>query len=289
MGLLVGLAVGFQFYNDNIYRQDWISQRDMFWQLSWRVPGLNPGTSILAVNTPTLIHTDYALALPVNFIYSYKHNSPQLDYWMFYLPTDVGTVIPQLSGNVTLQGTTRAVSFNGSTDHSIVVWFSSSGCLRLVDSNHDRFLPIPALAQASLALSHTAQVITDPSAPARPPKNIFGSEPQHGWCYYFQQADLSRQKGDWQHISQIYSQATGHQLSPDDPTEWMPFIEGLLSGNNITAASDLIRKVLNSPTPSRSALCDLVSRVETRDSQTIGAIQQSGLGAMLACQTLGSP
>src|SRR5258706_2105915 len=40
--LLIALGVGQQFFNANIFRRDWGKQQEILWQLSWRVPGLQP-------------------------------------------------------------------------------------------------------------------------------------------------------------------------------------------------------------------------------------------------------
>ena len=58
-----------------------------------------------------------------------------------------------------------------------------------------------------------------------PPQIIFGAEPAHDWCYYYQQAALARQQGDWETIRALYQEALGHGLYPNDSVEWMPFVQ----------------------------------------------------------------
>jgi len=46
----------------------------------------------------------------------------------------------------------------------------------------------------SLYLSDLKLIEANPSTAAMPP-NVTGIEPKHGWCYYFEKADLARQQG----------------------------------------------------------------------------------------------
>ena len=41
---------------------------------------------------------------------------------------------------------------------------------------------------------------------------MFGSEPPHLWCYYFEKADLARQLQDWQSVLQLEKQARARGL-----------------------------------------------------------------------------
>ena len=40
-----------------------------------------------------------------------------------------------------------------------------------------------------------------------PPPMLFGPEPPHTWCYYFQKADLARQRGDWDEVARLGDEA----------------------------------------------------------------------------------
>ena len=57
------------------------------------------------------------------------------------------------------------------------------------------------------------------------PREIFGQEPEHGWCYFFQKADLASQFGDWEQIVDIGDKAIGLGLKPKNKDEWLLFID----------------------------------------------------------------
>ena len=58
------------------------------------------------------------------------------------------------------------------------------------------------------------------------PRQFYGNEPQHGWCYYFEQAELARQKGDWEQVVDLGNNAFALDDHPNDPVERFVFIEG---------------------------------------------------------------
>jgi hypothetical protein len=61
--------------------------------------------------------------------------------------------------------------------------------------------------------------------PHTPPMIPFGAEPAHGWCYFYQKAELARQQGDWDSIAALGAEAASLDLAPADPIEWMPFLQ----------------------------------------------------------------
>ena len=73
-----------------------------------------------------------------------------------------------------------------------------------------------------MPLSRLDLIQTDPARPAQPP---FGVEPQPTWCYYFERADLARQRGDWQSVADLAEQAGAAGFSPHAASEFLPFVE----------------------------------------------------------------
>jgi hypothetical protein len=63
----------------------------------------------------------------------------------------------------------------------------------------------------------------------QPPVEIFGLEPEHTWCYYYQKAMYARQVGDWEAIAKLGDEAKASGYSAGDAAEWMVFIEGYAS------------------------------------------------------------
>ena len=54
---------------------------------------------------------------------------------------------------------------------------------------------------------------------------VYGPEPEHNFCYYFEKADLARQFKDWSSVVAL-AEAALQLEHPDNPAEQMVFIEG---------------------------------------------------------------
>jgi hypothetical protein len=59
----------------------------------------------------------------------------------------------------------------------------------------------------------------------KPLSFVFGAEPIHGWCYFYQKAELARQVGDWETVSALSVESASQNLIPADPVEWTPFLQ----------------------------------------------------------------
>ena len=76
-----------------------------------------------------------------------------------------------------------------------------------------------------IAQNSRAEKIVPRGESHTPPISIFGSEPVHDWCFYFQKASLARQNGDWDVVANLGDEAQSQGLHPNDPIEWMPFLQ----------------------------------------------------------------
>jgi len=72
--------------------------------------------------------------------------------------------------------------------------------------------------------SETEKILTEEPSP-KVPETLFGPEPDHGWCYYYEKATLARQRGDWNEVLQLSDEAASKGLKPYDLIEWMPFLQ----------------------------------------------------------------
>jgi len=104
--------------------------------------------------------------------------------------------------------------------------------------------------------------------------NVYGPEPAHGWCYYFEQADLARQMKDWSSVIKLGDQAFKLNDYPNDPVERFVFIEGYAHTDNWTRAKELaIESYKVSPNYVGPLLCKLLNRLDRevpagKDKQT---------------------
>lgn len=253
--LVASMSIGTNFYNANTYRREWNTQKDFFWQMAWRAPALKPGTLILTHNLPFTYYSDNSLTAPLNWIYAPDTSGPSIPYFLAYTRVRVGASIPQLKEGERVYQVYRNVSFESSTSNALTIFYSPPGCLRMLDPQRDRLPIYPGELEKAIDISHLDQIIVDPAVPARPPAQIFGPEPEHSWCYYFESAELARQRGDWQQVAGLGDQAAEQGLRAGEPSEYMVFIDGYAHAGRWGQAMELVQKVYAEKPKLQSNLC----------------------------------
>ncbi len=273
---LVALAAGRQALWADSFRRDWISQKTLFWQMIWRAPGLAPNTTILMNEGPFNYYADNSLGAALNWIYAPDNSSAQIPYVLFY-PTSrmqPGGSLPGLQAGLPINYDYAIGKFSGSTSQVAAFYFQPPGCLRLLDPEIDsqnHFITDGSLMRDAAQLSSSAWIKAD--ATARMPE-IYGPEPSHGWCYYFERADLARQMGDWAGVVKLGDQAFKVNDYPNDPIERFVFVEGYAHAGNWGRAKELaIDSYRVSPNYVGPLLCKLLNRLDreaqaSKDKQT---------------------
>jgi hypothetical protein len=264
LGVIIGLASASAFHLANYYRQDWELTKRFFWQLSWRVPGIEPDTVLLTYRPPFTYSTDNSLTAPLNWIYAQELDSEKLPY-LFY---DVASHSPfkwnSLDSTKALQQQYRIMNFSGSFSRAISVFYEQPNCVKVMEPLIDSELPAKPLYITPGALfSKTELIDTDPAKPASPPVEIFGPEPAHDWCYYFEKAELARQSGDWQQVAELADLALPGSpvMTEANALEWIPFIEGFARAARWDEADKLSQQVYDVHPKMRRMLCSLWERV----------------------------
>lgn len=285
--VLLGLACGALFANSNSYRRDWITQRAFFWQLTWRMPGLSEGTTLLTNDLPFNYYSDNSLTAPLNWIYAPGNTSQDMSLSLLYPAVRTGKeVLPDLVPGNPIDVDYLVASFHGSTDQVVVLYYQPPGCLRVLDGEiegDNLFLP-QQIRAAAVALNLTEWILPNPAQAAVPMAEYYGSEPSHGWCYYYQKADLARQQQDWESVAALGDQAFALGDYPNDPAERLPFIEGYAHTQRWDEAmqqSDLAGNISPAMQP---VLCKLWTRIDQQtpaSSQKNSAIQN--VFTRLAC------
>jgi tetratricopeptide (TPR) repeat protein len=77
-------------------------------------------------------------------------------------------------------------------------------------------------------IHHTSKIdriITETDQNVSPPVEIFGPEPQHNWCYYYQKITLAMQRGDFEEAARLADEASSLGHNPRNQSEWIPVLE----------------------------------------------------------------
>jgi len=206
--------------------------------MTWRAPGLEENTLAL-VNEELKYYADNSLGAALNWIYAPDNHTDNVDYALFYPTNRIGLSLPELKPDVPIRYDYLAGVFEGNTSRAVVFYYAPPGCLRLLDPEIDtvnRLIPDDSLLRDAASLSSTAPVLNE--ATARMPE-IYGPEPAHGWCYYFEKADLARQSKDWARVAELGDIAFALDDYPNDPIERFVFIEGYAHTGDWRRAEEL--------------------------------------------------
>ncbi len=133
VALILALGVGQQFYTANDFRRDWTRQQEIFWQMAWRMPGLEPGTVILTHELPLRFETDMGLTAPLNWIYAPEYSGGELPYALLYTRTrQGGATLSALEPGQPISFDYRTVDFKGSTSQAVTIIVPPNACLRVL-------------------------------------------------------------------------------------------------------------------------------------------------------------
>ena len=265
--LLIALGIGQQFFNANIFRRDWAKQQEIYWQLAWRIPALKPNTALLTHQFPIDYETDLSFTAPINWMYAPDYERSNLPYALLYTEKRLGGgSLPSLEPDTDITLPVRRVNFHGSTSQALVIYMPTNGCLRVLDpargdaityARQSRFLV------DAIPLSDLSNIIVDSDRTAKLP---FLSEPEHTWCYYFAKAELAYQQSDWAQVVTHIDEAISLGYGPEDPFEWLTFIEAQARTGNVEAAQELSEQVLEQENRIRRGICELWKRVQAQES-----------------------
>lgn len=221
----LGLAIGYHIRWTNNFRWIWKDELRFYWQLYWRAPYLKPGSTIASDGEFFPYVGRNATALGINLLYP-QSNYPGIDYWFYEIAPGFVRFPDEMKKGKDIQYSFRKFKFTGSTlDTVFITYESEKGQCLWVLSPQDKDNPEinPMLADA-LPISNLDRI--EPQAKGIPLEAVFGLEPDHDWCYYFQKADLARQYFNWQEVVRLGDEAKKQGHSPNNPQEWLPFIEG---------------------------------------------------------------
>ena len=234
VGVIVGLAAGFHLRTANDYRWIWTQQLRFYWQLAWRAPAIEAPTALVAEYNILPQQELFSTSAALNLLYPQapENNSRDLPLWMYRLLPRYDNGLPE-DESIAFHTRHRIMEFSAATPNSLLIQFDPgvASCLWVLkpeDHDHPGLSPI---MKEALFIANPERILDRAPAEGYPPSDLFGPEPERGWCYLFQKADLARQTGDWQTAAALGDEARQRGFTPYDspsntPYEWLPFIEG---------------------------------------------------------------
>lgn len=264
VALLVGFAGSRHFQLEEVYRSDWVTQQELFTQMSERIPDLEKGTIMLSNDFPVTYYSDNSLTGPLNWIYS---PPGEMNVMLYFASIRVGKTLPSIEPGQAHELYYIGPTFYGSTDNILVINFEPPGCFRVIDTEveaDNRLLP-PAVRDAVWASNQDVILFEKQN---QLPAGLYRAA-DSDWCSYFAQAELARQKKDWDEVIRIADLAFALNDTPNDPVERFVYIEGYAHMGNWEKAVEYskdsyrISKSFVGP-----MLCKLWGRIERETERT---------------------
>lgn len=223
--------------------------RNFWWQVTWRAPSIRTDSTLVAVY-PDIDYADGDEVVwgPANFIY---HPERQVRMPVA-VPISAARMEPATSTNIVMSAkdyqkvdlVVKDVVLNYYFGNILLLARSSAGsCVHAIDRRWpDLSIADDAFVIASSSKSNVENILPT-SSPPIPPKVLFGGEPVHDWCYYYQKADLARQQGDWQAIARLDEEVQKLGFHPNDQIEWMPFLQAYAYLGDVDKVKEISKKI----------------------------------------------
>jgi len=254
---LVGISVSTQILSADYWEEYWKIQREMWWQLAWRAPDIKADTLVMAyVSGGYNPQQDYEIWGPINLIYNpVPAKTPAVQAEV--LNTDTSYSI--LKKDV-LNNHVRDIKLHRDFNNLLLLSIPSSiSCMHVIDGQLPVYSASESLLVQKVGIYSHVDRINPTGTPPIPPSSIFGAEPAHDWCYYYQKASLARQRGDWIEIGKLYDQVRELNLETDDKSEMIPFFEGLVNSGRYEDAKALYREEIKGQNEMRFPLCTFLA------------------------------
>jgi hypothetical protein len=235
-----------------------------WWQVSWRVPALRPGTTLVLNYPSSNIGDDgFGVMEAANMIY-FPQPVAQIPvhYNVSAITLNAGNLRDVLLGKLTRQTEYRSHSVDFDYGNLLVLSQpSSTSCVHVINGRQPLISVLdPANVMLAAPSSKIENVIIDPE-PFIPQGFAFGPEPEHKWCYYYEKAELALQAEDWGQVVALGEEAIRLNFHPEDQSEWLPFLQAYALTGNLQRVKQTAPKI-NTEKSLRLQACDMLTAIE---------------------------
>jgi hypothetical protein len=255
--VLVGLSILSNFSHAYKYRAFWQVERSLSWQLAWRAPDIEPGALVVIVRPRVGLWLEdlefsHDINAPLNLHYTNSEapligvplNEQTVEFMKSVSDGCRDEILEYVHGNMRANYGYVPPRQIQQPPGVLLMYLSYPGAtLRTVDP--DRLEELPGMPTSILLLAKYAGVgvIRGSGRLGVPTNQLVGEEPPHTWAWHFQQAELARQLGDYGKLSHYLAEVHRKHLSPNDPSEWLVFLEAAIRAKNEECASWIIMEL----------------------------------------------
>jgi hypothetical protein len=270
---LVFIAVLTHFANSQRAVQITQATRNFWWQVGWRIPQLERNTTLVVDYAVGATEEDYFIWGPANLIYFPEGTRDE-----FVQPGVYAALLNQDTVNKTLLNegqefdNRRTIrTYKNYRRLLVLTQPTSRSCVHVIDGQQPEYSRNENASIRLLgAYSSLEHILTNEPA-AIPPLVVFGQEPEHNWCYFYQKASLARQRQAWDEILALSDEVLNNDLKSGDLIEWMPFLQAYAQVGDIERLQVLAPDIVSDPVVARQA-CHILSGIENLSQQVVDVI-----------------
>ena len=272
--LLIGLAVITHFSNGDSYAQYADSNNMFWWQVSWRIPQIKKGTTLVVHYPLGQAGEDYTIWSPANLIYYPDSQSQKFIQPAIYAALLNHDAVDKVLTRKGVEYDTRRGSIHTFRNYSNILLITQptpASCVHVIDGNQPEISSYENERVMLMAPYSQIEDVTPAVQFKTPPQIPFGFEPMRNWCYYYEKASYALQVGDWQTVLSLGNQTDKLGLMPQDLIEWMPFLQAYAHSGNQARLTQLARTITSDPFVAMQT-CRILAGMQL-DSTTAGLVK----------------
>lgn len=272
--LLVTISLLTHHANSVMFARETAAMRDFWWQVSWRIPQLEPRTTLIGNYPIGVIEEDYFIWGPANLIYyPEKGDAKNIVPSLFAALLNDDTVTKVIAQErQEFDNRKNIITYKNYRNILILNQPTLSSCVHVLNGLQPEYSSRELDSIREIGSFSEIEHVQVNEAPHTPPTIVFGHEPDHDWCYYYQKADLARQQGDWDEVLRLRRAASEKGLAPNDPIEWMPFLQAYVYAKDANKLAELAPSVTEDTRVARQA-CQILTAMPNVDASVTNAIK----------------
>ena len=266
--VLIGLLIGFHNRNAFSFKNAWEKQVNLYQQLTWRAPYIEPGTAVITDQEILGYMGDYPTSFALNTIYDAKSLRPS-PYWFFAMSENLGTDADTLVEGTQLTALKYASTFVGDSRDSLIIAFEpeKNQCLWILRPEDAEYRGLTPQLKAAARTSNLSRIQDRHDVIPTLYETIVPEDPGT-WCFHYQRADLARQFGDWEQVIFFWDLAQEGGYSPGHGFEYIPFIQAYAHLENWKQALALTKQSNRVSANMKTILCPVWEELNMEISQS---------------------
>jgi hypothetical protein len=226
------------------------SLRSFWWQVAWRAPHIEMDTALIANYPLGSIQEDYFVWGPANMLY-YRNGieDDQIRVGITAIVLNSDSLLNILSGGEQSFGDRRSIRTIVNYRKILVLTKpTTESCVQVIDGSQPVY---SQFEEERIMLIGTRSDLNNIRVDAEgfvPAEIVFGPEPPHEWCYYYEKASLAIQRKDWNEALRLGEEVLKNDFTPGDPIEWVPFLQAYARARNVEGLAK-IKRLMNKAKP----------------------------------------